>query len=134
MKRVTLKSGNAGNDIRGKPISETAGIGNTVKLSSASSSDETFDLSDRPTFHVVIIYEDSRAGMRAKHCCDSIIQELEDECDCSLELWNFRSWRFQRFGNSAARAAAKADFLILSINGRSPLCVQTRDWIINGPN
>jgi hypothetical protein len=104
--------------------------GNTVKLSSASSSNETFDFSDRPTFHVVIIYEDSRAGMRAKHCYDSIIQELEDECDCSLELWNFQVLALPEIGNAAARAAAMADFLILSMNGRSPLCVQTRDWII----
>jgi hypothetical protein len=36
------------------------------------------DLDDRPKFNVVIIYEDSLAGKRAKHFYDRVIRELAD--------------------------------------------------------
>ena len=65
------------------------------------------DLGNRPTFYVVIIYEDSKAGRRAKHFYDRVIQELEDECDFSLELWSFQVLALPGIGNAAARASAK---------------------------
>ena len=39
------------------------------------------DLDDRPKFKVVIIYEDSAAGKRAKHFYDRVIRELVDVYD-----------------------------------------------------
>jgi hypothetical protein len=101
-----------------------------LKRSSASYPNQTFDSSDRPTFHVVIIYEDSKAGRRAKHFYDKAIQELGDECDFRLELWSFQVLALTEIGNSAAQAAAQADFVILSMHGREQLSVQTRDWIV----
>jgi hypothetical protein len=100
-----------------------------VKRSSVSNPNPTFDSGDRPTFHVVIIYEDSTAGKRAKHFYDRVIQELEDECDFSLALWSFGVLGLPEIGNSAAQDAAKADFVIISMHGKSQLSVQTRDWI-----
>jgi hypothetical protein len=100
-----------------------------VTSSSASNPNPTFDSGDRPTFHVVIIYEDSTAGTRAKHFYDRVTKELEDECDFSLELWSFEVLGLPEIGNSAAQAAGKADFVILSMHGKSQLSVQTRDWI-----
>ena len=85
----------------------------TVKSSSASNPNPSFDSGDRPTFHVVIIYEDSTAGTRAKHLYDRVTKELEDECDFSLELWSFEVLGLPEIGNSSAQAAAKADLVIL---------------------
>ena len=82
-----------------------------------------------PIFNVVIIYEDSAAGKRAKHFYDSVIRELVDECDFSLELWNFQALAFPDIGNSAAEAAARADIVIFSMHRKARLSVQTRDWI-----
>jgi hypothetical protein len=62
---------------------------------------------------MVIIYEDSLAGRRAKYFYDRILRELEDECDFNLELWSFQVLALPGIGNSAARAAARADFVIL---------------------
>ncbi len=101
-----------------------------MKRSLASNPNQMFDLGDRPTFHVAIIYEDSRAGRRAKYFYDRIIQELEDECDFSLELWSFQVLALPQIGNLAAQAAAQADFVILSMHGKSQLSVQTKDWIV----
>jgi hypothetical protein len=61
-----------------------------VKISPATNANQTLDLVDRPKFNVVIIYQDSAAGKRAKHFYDQVIRELADECDFSLELWNFQ--------------------------------------------
>ena len=101
-----------------------------MKHSLAFNPNQTVDLGDRPTFYVVIIYEDSRAGRRAKYFYDRVIQELEDECDFNLELWSFQVLALPGIGNSAARVAAQADFVILSMHGKSQLSVQTKDWIV----
>ena len=58
-----------------------------------------------------------------------MIRELADECDFSLELWNFQVLAIAEIANSAAQTAAKADFVILSMHGKAQLSVQTRDWI-----
>src|ERR1700686_5740537 len=101
----------------------------TVKLSSAMDSCQGFDVDDRPKFNVAIIYEDGAAGMRAKHFYDRVIRELVDECDFSLELWSFQVLAVPQIGNWAAKAAAQADFVILSMHREAQLSTQTRDWI-----
>jgi hypothetical protein len=40
-----------------------------------------------------------------------VIRELVDVCDFSLELWNFQVLAVPEIGNSAAKAAAQADFV-----------------------
>jgi hypothetical protein len=84
---------------------------------------------DTPTFHVVVIYDESASGRRAKHFYDRAIQELADECDFSFELWSFEVLALPKIGNSVARDAAEADFVILSMHGSAQLSVQTRDWL-----
>jgi len=101
----------------------------TVKLSSAMHTYQGFDVDDRSKFNVAIIYEDGAAGKRAKHFYDRVIRELVDECDFSLELWSFQVLAVPEIGNSAAKAAAQADFVILSMHRKAQLSTQTRDWI-----
>ena len=101
----------------------------TVKPSSVTDAERGSDLDDRPKFNVTIIYEDGAAGKRAKHFYDRVIRELVDECDFSLELWNFQVLAIPEIGNSAAKAAAQADFVILSMHRKAQLSTETRDWI-----
>lgn len=84
---------------------------------------------DRPKCKVVIIYEDDAAGRRAKHFYDEVIQELVDECDFSLDLWNFQVLGISQVGDTALQAAARADVLILSMHGTAKLPATTKDWI-----
>jgi hypothetical protein len=109
------------------PISSKIYI--TVKFASAMDAYQGFDVDDRQKFSVAIIYEDGAAGKRAKHFYDRVIRELVDECDFSLELWNFRVLAVPEVGNYAAKAAAQADFVILSMHRKAQLSTQTRDWI-----
>src|ERR1700726_3933465 len=88
-----------------------------------------FDVDDRSKFNVAIIYEDGAAGKRAKHFYDRVIRELVDECDFSLELWSFQVLAVPEIGNSAAEAAAQADFVIISMHRKAQLSTETKDWI-----
>jgi hypothetical protein len=112
-----------------KPIGESESIHNTVQFSPVTNANRTLDLVDRPKFNVVIIYEDIAAGKRAKHFYNRVIRELADECDFSLELWNFQVLAISGVANSAAQTATKADFGILSMHGKAQLSAETRDWI-----
>jgi len=86
----------AGLHTRAKPIGESEIIHNTVQFSPVTNAHRPLDLVDRPTFNIVIIYEDSAAGTRAKHFYNRVIRELVDECDFSLELWNFQVLALRR--------------------------------------
>src|SRR5271165_3304783 len=95
-------------------MDEGESIHNTVQLSPVTNANQTLDLVDRPIFNVVIIYEDSAAGKRAKHFYDSVIRKLVDECDFSLELWNFQVLAFPdigKFGRGSRRTGRHRDFL-----------------------
>jgi len=85
--------------------------------------------SDRPKFNVVIIYEDRGTGRRAKYFYENLVHELEGKCDFNLELWNFQVLAISEIGNSAARVAAQADFVILSLHGKAGLPAEIREWI-----
>jgi hypothetical protein len=50
-----------------------------------------------------------------------VIRELVDECDFSLELWNFQVLAVPEIGDSAAKAAARADLVILSMHHKAQL-------------
>ena len=106
----------------------------TVQLSSDDPAKPASELSDRPKFNVVIVYEDRAAGRRAKHFYDNLIHELEDECDFSLELWSFQVLAISTIGHSAVQVAGQADFVILSFHGKAllpveMLPVEIREWI-----
>jgi hypothetical protein len=104
-------------------------IRSTVKPSPDNEVDPSGQLSDRPKFGVVIIYEDRTTGRRAKCFFDNLVHELENQCDFELELWNFQVLAISEIGNSAARVAAQADFIIISLHGRTGLPAETRAWI-----
>ena len=87
------------------------------------------DLDDKSKFNVVVIYEDGPAGRRAKHFYDKLVQELEDECAFSLQLWSFQVLAIPELRESAIESAAQADFVILSLHGKAGLPVDIREWI-----
>ena len=55
--------------------------------------------------------------------------ELEDECDFSLQLWNFQVLAIPELRKSAIESAAEADFVIVSLHGKAGLPVDIREWI-----
>ena len=100
-----------------------------MENSSHTEAKRALDLDDRPTFSVVIIYQDRDTGRRAKYFYDKMTHEVDEECDFSLELWNFEMLAIPEMRDSSAQAAAQADFLVLSFRGNAELPAQTRYWI-----
>jgi hypothetical protein len=100
-----------------------------MENSSHTEAKRALDLDDRPTSSVVIIYQDRDTGRRAKCFYDKMTHELDEECDFSLELWNFEMLTIPEMRDSSAQAAAQADFLVLSFHGNAELPAQTRYWI-----
>jgi hypothetical protein len=58
-----------------------------MENSSPTEAKRALDLDERPTFSVVIIYQDRDTGRRAKYFYDKMTHEVDEECDFSLELW-----------------------------------------------
>ena len=100
-----------------------------MRLSPDNDANPARELSDRPTFNVVITYKDRGTGRRAKYFYENLVHELKGECDLNLELWNFQVLAISGIGNSAARVAAQADFVILSLHGKAGLPTGIREWI-----
>src|SRR6266481_5416046 len=89
----------------------------------------TWELDEKPRFSVVVVYEDKLTGVRAKHFYDSLTQNIEDECDFSLELLSFGVLVSSEIRNSAAQIAARADFVILSLRGKVGHPTEVKSWI-----
>jgi hypothetical protein len=88
-----------------------------------------WESNEKPRFSVVIVYEDRLSGVRAKHFYDSLTGEVKEECDFSLQLWNFQVLGSSEIRNSAAQAAARADFVILSLRGKVGLPAEIKGWV-----
>jgi hypothetical protein len=88
---------------------------------------------DKPVFHVVILYQNSAAGRRAKHFYDKLVRAFDGACDFSLELWNFKLIAIPEIRESTAQAAAHADLVILSLYANSGLPAELKVWIEGWP-
>ena len=82
-----------------------------------------------PLLDVLILYEDFGTGLRAKRSLDLLPHQLTADAK-----WNTKLWRIQLLSDSllaeqAAREAAAADVIILSVHGRTPLPPEVRTWI-----
>ena len=51
------------------------------------------DMGDKPTLHVVIIYQNRTAGYRAKDFYERTVSAFDGACDFRLDLWNFQGSR-----------------------------------------
>jgi hypothetical protein len=77
----------------------------------------------------VIIYEDFLTRRRAKLFYDKLIHELRNECVFSLQLWSFQVLAIPEIRESAAESITQADFVILSLHGKTRLPASVRQWI-----
>jgi hypothetical protein len=100
-----------------------------VKLLRGNGTSLAHELSDRPTFKAVIIYEDHATGIRAKSFYEELVYELKGKCDLNLELWSSQVLSIPKIGNSAAQVAAQADVVLLSLHGNAGLPAKIREWV-----
>ena len=87
------------------------------------------DLGERPTFKVVVAYEDFEAGKNAKRVYDFLTQNLGGDCEFSNQMWKFDVLSIPRLREVATKDAYEADILMISSRGGQGLAEGAAFWI-----
>lgn len=82
-----------------------------------------------PLVNVTILYEDFGTGLRAKRSLDLLPAHLGAKAQLSTRLWRTQLLADPLFSEQAAREAAAADVIIISLHGQSPLSAAVRTWL-----
>lgn len=82
-----------------------------------------------PAFNVVIAYEDFETGKQAKNTYDYLVEHLGDECAFANEMWKFDILSVPKLREMAAKDAAAADIIIISMHGENDLPQDVKAWI-----
>jgi hypothetical protein len=91
-------------------------------------SQSSTELEITSTIQVVIAFEDLAAGKRAKQVYDYLTHRLTD-FDFDHEVWKFSALECPRLTETAARQAAAADIIMLSLHGHKEIPQSVKDWI-----
>jgi hypothetical protein len=83
----------------------------------------------QPGFNVVIAYEDFETGKHAKRIYDFLVEQLNDECVFNNEMWKFDVLAVAKLRDMAAKDAAAADVIIVSVHGTSELPGDVKSWV-----
>jgi len=82
-----------------------------------------------PQLNMVMIYEDGKAGRRAKQFSDQFLHEVGGHCRCVRNLWSFDALSITRIRNAAAGTAQNANLVILSVSGEHALSPSVERWL-----
>ena len=86
-------------------------------------------MENRPSFKVVIAYEDFETGVHAKRVYDFLNHNLGVECEFSSQMWKFDVLSIPRLREIAAKDAFEADILMISSRGGQGLAAGAKAWI-----
>jgi hypothetical protein len=87
------------------------------------------DLDAKPTFNVVIAYEDFDTGKHAKKTYDFLVENLGRECQFTNQMWKFDVLSIPKLREMAANDAVMADIIIISCHGSDELPEPVQAWI-----
>jgi hypothetical protein len=89
-----------------------------------------------PILKIIIVHEDSVAGLRATDLLKRLAARLGDKSGMDISPWEFcnRAWQFEWLQNpnlsaQALAEAVAADMIIISAGGHAELPVCVRKWI-----
>jgi hypothetical protein len=82
-----------------------------------------------PVLDVFLLYEDSATGLRAKRSLDLLPGQYKLEPAINTRLWRCDLLAANLLREQAAREAANADVIILSLHGRNELPIHVRQWL-----
>jgi hypothetical protein len=87
------------------------------------------DLDIKPSFNVVIAYEDFDTGKSARRTYDYLSHHLGPDCQFNNEMWKFDVLGIPRLREVAAKDVRTADIIIISCHGAAPLPQELKSWI-----
>jgi len=77
----------------------------------------------------VAAYEDSHTDSRVHEFCHNLARCLGEQCEVSKQMWLINELRIPQLRVIAAREAAAADMVIVSIHHAQSLPAEVKDWI-----
>ena len=80
-------------------------------------------------FAVSAVHEDSATGTRAEEFCQTLAKCLSRNCKSSKEMWLLTELRTAQLRSIAAREAASADLVIISVHHAEALPKEVKSWI-----
>lgn len=83
----------------------------------------------RPTFNVLMVYEDFETGKRAKETYDFLVSHLDCTCEFMSRVWKFEVLGIPELVELAIEDAVAADLVIISSHGGKALPPQVADWM-----
>jgi hypothetical protein len=83
----------------------------------------------KPTFNIVVVYEDFMTGKRAKETCDYLTENLTADCQVYNQMWKFEVLSIPKLREMAVNDALQADVVIVSCRGGDELPEAVRAWI-----
>ena len=98
---------------------------NTVGLFSFTAS----EFETNPSFSVMIAYEDFESGKHAKRTYDVLAENVGTNYKCSNQMWKIDVLTVPVLREMAARDAAGADMVIISVRGTRDLFPELKDWL-----
>ena len=80
-------------------------------------------------FAVSAVHEDSATGARTDEFCQTLSKCLSRDCKMTKELWLLTELRTSQLRSIAAREAASADLVIVSVHHAETLPNEVKSWI-----
>lgn len=80
-------------------------------------------------FAVSAVHEDSATGARADEFCQTLARSLGRNCRIAKEMWLLTELRTAQLRSIAAREAAAADLIIISVHHAEALPEEVKSWI-----
>ncbi len=80
-------------------------------------------------FAVSAVHEDSATGSRAEEFCQTLSKCLSRNCQFTKEMWLLTELRTAPLRSIAAREAASADLVIVSVHHSETLPNEVKGWI-----
>jgi hypothetical protein len=78
---------------------------------------------------VSAVHEDSATGARANEFCEALFTSLGRKCEFNKEMWLLTELRTAQLRAIAAKEAASADLVIISVHHSEALPDEVRSWI-----
>lgn len=83
----------------------------------------------RDDVSVMIVYENTVAGLRASEFLDRIAREVDDGVVCFRNFWQLNLLQSSLLQEQAALEASQADLIVLSLNAKTDLPDNVQEWL-----
>jgi len=86
-------------------------------------------IESKPTFKVLIAYEDFAAGRHAKETYDYLVRQLGSDFEFESQMWSFDVMRNANLRGMAAHDALEADMIIVSSTTTAEVPFGFKSWV-----